>query len=486
MNPGRGAAASAPLLILFLVNVLNFYDRQVLGAVLEPLHREFGLSDTQLATLATAFTLLYAVAGLPLGRLADKWSRKRLLAIGVSVWATLTALGGLASSYGMLLVTRLGVGIGEATCAPAATSWIGDLVPAGRRARALAIFMMAVPVGGFLSFAVGGPVAQAWGWRMALVLAAVPAVALVPALLALKEPRWGRFQPANARLRAGVFPTSGDPASDPSHDREGVVSSQGATPPAGSLSPWLLARIPAFWWIAASGAVVNFMLYSFSLFLPAFLTRYHGLSVARSGVWSGVGSGVAGVLGALAAGYLGDRVVRDLGRRRLLLAAAAAALATIPAFAAITQPAGSVLTAVLLLMLAYGLWQTYYGLVYAAIQDIVPAQLRGTAMATYYLAMYLCGASFGPLVTGRLSDHFARAAANLGAAPDAARAIGLHDAMYLIPACSVLLTVVLWAAGRSWKEAPGDDRPYRDPGIACGTQGKIRGRPAPGDPDTDA
>ncbi|MFZ0933653.1 MAG: MFS transporter, partial [Bryobacteraceae bacterium] len=130
MNPGRGAAATAPLLVLFLVNVLNFYDRQVLGAVLEPLHREFGLSDTQLATLATAFTLLYAVAGLPLGRLADQWSRKRLLAAGVSVWAALTALGGLASSYGMLLATRLGVGIGEATCAPAATSWIGDLVPA--------------------------------------------------------------------------------------------------------------------------------------------------------------------------------------------------------------------------------------------------------------------------------------------------------------------------------------------------------------------
>jgi len=129
------------------------------------------------------------VAGLPFGRLADKLSRKRLLAIGVSVWAALTALGGLASSYGMLLVTRLGVGIGEATCAPAATSWIGDLVPAGRRARAMAIFMMAVPVGGFLSFAVGGPVAQAWGWRMALVLAAIPAVALVPALLALIAPR---------------------------------------------------------------------------------------------------------------------------------------------------------------------------------------------------------------------------------------------------------------------------------------------------------
>ncbi|HEY1219611.1 MAG: MFS transporter [Bryobacteraceae bacterium] len=471
MNPGRGAGASAPLLVLFLVNVLNFYDRQVLGAVLEPLHREFGLSDTRLATLATAFTLLYAVAGLPLGRLADSWSRKRLLTIGVSVWAALTALGGLASSYGMLLATRLGVGIGEATCAPAATSWIADLVPAGRRARAMAIFMMAVPIGGFLSFAVGGPVAQAWGWRMALVLAAVPAVALVPALAMLREPPRNQLAGGSAcptplptplespRPQSGTDAFVCQPSnpsharSDQSHDRQGVVPRHAATPHAAPLSPWLLARIPAFWWIAASGAIVNFMLYSFSLFLPAFLTRYHGLSVARAGVWSGVGSGVAGVLGALAAGYLGDRVTRDLGRRRLLLAAAAAALATIPAFAAITQPAGSVLAAVLLLMLAYGLWQTYYGLVYAAILDIVPAKLRGTAMATYYLAMYLCGASFGPLATGRLSDHFARAAANGGVALDAARAIGLHQAMYLIPACSVALAAVLWTAGRSWKQA---------------------------------
>ena len=448
-SSGHRPIPSAPLLILFLVNVLNFYDRQILGAVLEPLHREFGLSDTRLAALATAFTLVYAVAGLPLGRLADRWSRKRLLSIGVTVWAVLTALGGLASSYAMLLATRLGVGIGEATCAPAATSWIGDLVPAGRRARAMALFMMAVPVGGFLAFAVGGPVAQAWGWRAALELAALPALALVPALAMLREPARGTEPEQLAggsacptRPQGGQSGT-GASACQPAR----IDATQAAAPP----SPWLLARITAFWWIAASGAIVNFMLYSFSLFLPAFLTRFHGLSVGRSGVWSGIGSGAAGVVGALAAGYLGDRVTRDLGRRRLSLASAAAALAVVPAFAAISLPAGSVLAAVLLLMLAYGLWQTYYGLVYAAIQDIVPAQLRGTAIATYSLAMYLCGASFGPLVTGRLSDHLARAAANSGAAPETARAIGLHDAMYLIPACSVALAGVLWAAGRAWR-----------------------------------
>src|ERR1700729_1533978 len=117
------------LVVLFLVNLLNFYDRFTLGVIAEPLRREFQLSDAQLGGLTTAFTILYALAGVPLGRMADVKSRKGILAWGVAVWSGLTALGGLASSYAMLMVTRVGVGIGEAACAPAATSWIGDAVP---------------------------------------------------------------------------------------------------------------------------------------------------------------------------------------------------------------------------------------------------------------------------------------------------------------------------------------------------------------------
>ncbi|MGA3043723.1 MAG: MFS transporter, partial [Bryobacteraceae bacterium] len=115
------------LAVLFAINILNFYDRQVLGALLEPVRKEFRLSDTQLGALGTLPVVLYALAGLPLGRLADSWSRKRLLAAGVAVWASLTGCGGLARSYLMLMMSRLGVYVGEAACAPAATSWIGDL-----------------------------------------------------------------------------------------------------------------------------------------------------------------------------------------------------------------------------------------------------------------------------------------------------------------------------------------------------------------------
>jgi MFS family permease len=266
--------------------------------------------------------------------------------------------------------------------------------------------MMAVPAGGFLSFAVGGPVAQAFGWRMALIVAALPAAALVPALLWVGEP------PRVSRQAAGI-------------------------------SPAALAHIPAFWWIAGSGAIVNFLLYSFSFFLPSFLTRVHGFSVAQAGMTTGVGAGVAGVLGALAAGWLGDRLTRNLACGRLRRAAVAAFIAAPIAFTALRV---SAMLAVPLLMIAYGLWQTYYGLVYAAIQDIVPEALRGSAMAAYYLAMYLCGAAFGPLVTGRLSDHFAHQAMASGMAAEAARAVGLHHAMYGIPVLSVALAAVLLRA----------------------------------------
>ena len=201
------------------------------------------------------------------------------------------------------------------------------------------------------------------------------------------------------------------------------------------------AALPrVLWWIAVSGAVVNFALYSFSTFLPAFLTRYHGMSVAQAGIWTGIGSGVAGILGAVAAGLLGDRV-----KNRLWLAAGASLLAAGPVYAALRMPAGSAAGAVWLAMTGYGLLQMYYGLVYAAIQDVVGPGMRGRAMAVYFVVTYLGGASWGPLLTGRLSDFLARRS-GLGA--EASRAVGLHDAMYVIPALAVVLAGVLWVAGR--------------------------------------
>src|SRR5438128_3945892 len=131
------ARARFALCVLFGINALNFYDRQILAAVMEPVRKEWTLNDSAMGLLGTAFTLLYAAVGVPLGRLADTWARTRLLSMGVTLWSLLTAASGLAGNYASLFVTRLGVGIGEASCAPASNSLIGDLYPPARRARAL-------------------------------------------------------------------------------------------------------------------------------------------------------------------------------------------------------------------------------------------------------------------------------------------------------------------------------------------------------------
>ena len=133
-STNKRASAWFALCVLFGINALNFYDRQIPAAIMEPLRKEWVLNDSTMGWLSTAFTLFYAVIGVPLGRLSDSWARTRLLGIGVTVWSLLTATSGLTWNYWSLFVTRLGVGAGEATCAPASNSMIGDLFPLHQRA----------------------------------------------------------------------------------------------------------------------------------------------------------------------------------------------------------------------------------------------------------------------------------------------------------------------------------------------------------------
>ncbi|HKF22998.1 MAG TPA: MFS transporter [Candidatus Angelobacter sp.] len=408
-----------PLAVLVAINILNFYDRQVAGAVVEPVRKEFSLSDTQIGFLNTVFTVLYGIVGLPLGRLADKTSRKKLLAVGVTVWALFTASSKWIQSYAFLVVSRLGVGIGEATAAPTATSWIGDLYPAKGRAKPLALFMLGVPVGGALSFFFSGPIAHRLGWRAAMLVAAAPALVLVPLLLMLHEPERGASE---------------------------------SRAPAGAGSIWQVLRIPTFWWIAISGALVNFNLYAIGVFLPAFFGRIHHMNVAQAGIATGIVYAIGGIAGGSLAGVWGDRVVHRGGGGRMLVAALAAFLAAPLAYFGIKQGYGHLVLAVALITVAYGLLNMYYGLVYAAIQDIVPPALRGTSMAIYFLVMYLLGASWGSVVVGGLSDRFARHAASAAGAAtvtEAFKAIGLQQALLAIPVLSVALGLVLWAGSRT-------------------------------------
>jgi MFS family permease len=415
------------LWVLFAINAMNFFDRQILGAVGEPIRKEFGLSDAALGALGTAFTLLYAFVGIPLGRLADKASRKKILSVGVLVWSLMTAASGMAASFWQIFLLRLGVGVGEASCAPAATSLIGDLFPAGKRARALSIFMLGLPVGVALSFAVSGVVARQYGWRAAFLVAGIPGILCAITALFIKEPKRGATETHNVGT----------------DKREG--------------SPYkLVLSSPTMLWLIISGALHNFNMYAIGAFITPFLMRYHGADIQTANFVSMIIYGLLGAPGLLLGGFIGDAAMRRRKDGRMLVGTLAI-LASVPFILLALNRRNGDFTGFLILMgVGCALMYFYYSTVYSTIQDVIEPGLRGTAMSIYFLAMYLLGASLGPYIIGLISDYFTQQAAqNAGvtaftqASLEPFRAAGLHSAMYIIPVLSVLLTFVMFAASRT-------------------------------------
>jgi len=413
------------LIVLFGINTMNFYDRMILAAVAEPIRKEWSLSDSELGLLGTAFTLLYAFVGVPFGRMADTQPRKWLLGAGCALWSLLTAVSGMAQNFWTLFAARLGVGVGEASCAPAANSLIGDLYPPKQRSRALSIFMLGLPVGMFLSFLISGRVAHAYGWRMAFYVACVPGLVLSILVLWMREPKHG----------------SSEGRVDKAH-RPG--------------SPYLvLLGIPTILWIIVSGALHNFNMLAASSFMTAFLARYHALDLKQAAFAASLIFGVSGAVGLLAGGWAADRFGGARTNGRLMLSAWTMVLASPCVYLALRQPggaSGNVVSFVLLMGSGLAFVYVYYSSVYAAIQDVVEPRLRGTAMAIYFFAMYVLGGSLGPWGTGLLSDYFARramTAAGATAMTEQFKAVGLHGAMHVIPVLCLVLAVVLYAASRT-------------------------------------
>jgi MFS family permease len=433
--------------VLLGINTMNFFDRQILAAVQEKIREAWKLSDTELGVLGTAFIVLYAVVGLPLGRLADVGRRKWVLAAGVGLWSLLTLGSGFAWNFWSLFVLRLGVGVGEASCAPTASSLIGDLVPAERRARAMALFMLGLPLGMALSPVVSGTIAERYGWQQAFYVAGLPGLLLAVAALFIADPVRG----------------AADAPAAPPLPFFAVVGR--------------VLGLPTMWWIIASGALHNFNMYALGTFLASFLRRYHHVSVGLAGQVSGLVYGF-GALGIFAAGWLGDRAFRWRVSGRLHVAWVGLAAAVPCLLLALAAPPGRVWLCAVWLLPACMLLYAYYGTVYATIQDIIEPPLRGTAMAIYFCAMYFLGALLGPVATGWVSDYCARRAAGLEPLTELHKAVGLHDAMYLIPVLNTALVVVLFAASRT---VTGDYQRCRERMEAAAKAGD-RARPAAAGP----
>lgn len=417
--------AKYALFVLFAINLLNFYDRQLLGALGEPVRHEFALSDTSLGLLGTVFTIIYAIVGLPLGSLSDRWYRTRLIAAGTAVWSLLTAATGLAQSFTQMFIARIGVGVGEATFAPAGQSLIGDFYPPQRRSKAMGVFMLGLPAGVFLAYITAGWIGAHWGWRTAFLLACIPGLFFAVLALRMAEPKRG--------------------TQDTGH-----VTTQAAD---AAKSPYLaVLSLPTMWWIILSGIFHNFNMYAINSFNSPFLQRVHHLGLQQASVVSSISVGAVGAIGLLLGGYFADKLTVSRRNGRLLLAAACMTFAAPCIFFAIRQPAGAIVQYIILMALGTVNMYVYYATVYTAIQDVIEPRLRGTAVAVYFCAMYILGASMGPVATGFLSDHFAKKAmldAGASTMTEAFKAIGLHHAMYAIPLLVLMAGLVLFAASKT-------------------------------------
>jgi predicted MFS family arabinose efflux permease len=414
---GRKQAIYA-LAVLFAINAMNFYDRQIIAAVSKPIIDEWKLSDTALGAIGTAFIIIYAIVGLPLGVWADRGSRTKLLAFSVSVWSLFTAASGLALGYWSMFVARLGVGIGEAGCSPAGNSLIGDLYPANKRGRAVSFFMLGLPIGIFFSYIISGYIAKAWGWRWTFLVATIPGLILALLALRIKEPARGGSETIK-------------------HEVE----------PRGLTSYLKVLTIPTMWWIIISGALHNFNAYTVNAFIPLYLGRHHGLDILQANKIAAIVLGAVGVVGLLAGGLAADWARRRSPRGRMIVAVLALMTSTPCLYLAIGQPRGAIVPFMVLLGFGWMMMYVYYVSVYPAIQDVVEPSMRGSAMALYFFGMYFLGGAYGTPVVGYLSDHFASQAmiAAGATALEPFRAIGLQQAFYVVPAVSLALTVVLFA-----------------------------------------
>jgi len=413
------------LILLFFVNLLNFIDRTIPSVVLEPIRKEFDLTDTQLGVLGTAFTLIYAIVGLPLGRLADIWHRKYVLAGGVAVWSGFTALSGMMSSFAGFFMVRLGVGVGEASCAPAAISMIGDMFPPAKRGRAMGIFMLGLPLGVLISFIGIAKIYQMTGdWRLPFIIAAIPGFVVALLVLFIREPVRGSQE---------TYVTKVEKVDKPFRK---------------------VMAIRTILWISLSGVTVNMAAYGMSLFFKAMMERYYMMEPLAAGKLAGLVLGLSGVVAMTLGAFFSDMVQKRIPNGRLKLGAYCLLLSGPLVFMGLMTPQGGNMGSLALLFFAgLTLFYMYYVAVYTAVQDVVEPRLRASAMAIYFAAQYLLGAAFGSLIIGSLSDMFAKSAmlkANAVEMTEVFRGVGLHDAMFSVPFMLFATAVMLWMASRTY------------------------------------
>jgi len=395
--------ASLVLAILLVAYIFNFLDRQILGILAQPIKADLNLSDTQFGAIGgLAFALLYSVLGIPLAFLADKTSRSGVIAGALALWSAFTALCGTAHGYGQLFVYRLGVGIGEAGGVAPSYALIADYFPPERRARALGVFSLGVPIGLALGTLIGAYIAHAINWRAAFITMGIAGIILAP-ILRLVVRDLPRTASATQAPLASVFP--------------------------------MLAKKPAFWFLAFAASASSLCGYGLALWTPSVLMRSFGLDLLSTGNFLSSLVFIGGCTGVFAGGWLADRLgAMDRGWYAKL--PAIAWLVTAPTFVA-GFFAPSLWLAWPLLLIPNALNILWLGPVTTAVQHLVPQPMRATASATFLLINNLIGLGVGPLLIGRLSEAL-KATYGVDALRNAA--VGCC-AFYLVAAVLMLMAV---------------------------------------------
>ena len=381
------------LWLLLLVYVVNFIDRQVINILAEPIKNDLHLADWQLGLLSGfAFGIVYTLLGFPLARAADRHHRGFIIAGCLATWSAFTGACGFAQNFVQLVAARAGVGIGEAGCTPTSHALIADYTPKEKRASALAFYSLGTPIGSLLGLAIGGAMSDAFGWRKAFLVAAVPGLVLaIVAAFTLREPR---HRIAAAAKAAGE-------------------ATAGALATFSETIRYLLPK-RAFWLLAWGAGIRSFLGYGHAVFAPSFFYRCHGAEIAALahrlhlrpqtfvGLSLGVIGGVAGTLGSWVGGQIADRWgARDLRVYGSVPAVAVLISAPVAIFLYSTPSAALALSLIAVTNFVGTLW---YGPIYASAQGMVPQRMRAMSAAMMLFVINFLGLVLGALCIGALSD----------------------------------------------------------------------------------
>ena len=385
------------LTLLVAIYTVNFLDRQIITTIGESIKNDLHLTDSQMGALGGIyFAAVYTILGIPIARVADKSNRPWVMTASLALWSGFTVISGLARSYGVLAFARAGVGVGEAGCSPTAHSLLADYFPPNRRATALAIYSMGISIGTLFGMAIGGIVAEHYGWRNAFLVAGAPGLVFaVLAILTLREPRNQLSRDAQAAANAS------------SHIPLLMVFST-------------LAQRPTFWLFGLGGALTAFVSYAQGQFTTPFFLRNHaqeltvlaghfGMAPAPGkpplGFLSlalGLGAGFGGALGSWLGGMLADRWgAKDL-RNYALFPILANALG-IP-LVLVAASTGNMPLALILMAISNVSAGGWWGPVYGGVQGMVPPAMRALSAAVLLFVINMIGLGGGPTAFGMVTD----------------------------------------------------------------------------------